>query len=198
MKSTLPLMIFLAATPALAEEKRQLTTHEHGVGELNIAVDGATVAIELVAPGADIVGFEYAAETEADRATVDAAVATLARPLDLFVFPAAAECTVTQASAKLENDEEHKEHADEGSHDDPDDHAEDDSHEDHAEEGHGEFHAEYTLNCAAPDALTEITFAYFDAFENALELEVQILTSEGAQAFEVERDAPNLDMRSLF
>ena len=66
------------------------------------------------------------------------------------------------------------------------------------ESGHTEFHAEYTLACADPDALTKITFAYFETFENARELAVQIITSSGAQAFEVERDAPSLDLRSLF
>lgn len=207
MKQTLSLMVIFAAVPALAEDTRQLDAHEHGVGALNIAIEGETMAMEFHAPGADIVGFEYAAESEADRAAVDAAVATLAAPLELFQLPAAAACSVTQASAALESEEAH---ADEAGHDDHDDH---DEHEEHAEHDHGEhddhaerdehaghteFHAEYTLACANPDALSEITFAYFDTFENARELEVQIITASGAQAFEVERDAPMLDLRNLF
>ena len=215
MKHALSLFALVAAVPALAEDTRQLDAHEHGVGALNIAVEGTTVAMEFHAPGADIVGFEYAAESEADRAAVDAAVATLATPLNLFEMPAAAECTVTQASAELESEEDHHDHAEAATHDehaDHDDHAEHDehaehadghddhaAHDDHADEaGHTEFHAEYTLTCANPEALTEITFAYFETFENARELEVQIITSAGAQAFEVERDAPTLDLRSLF
>ena len=90
MKHVFPLIAALAAAQATAEETRQLDAHEHGVGQLNIAVDGNTVAMEFHAPGADIVGFEHAAHDSADRAAVDAAVATLARPLDLFVLPAAA------------------------------------------------------------------------------------------------------------
>lgn len=207
MKRTLLLILAVNAAPALAEDTRQLDAHEHGVGALNIAMDGTTVAMEFHAPGADIVGFEYAAESEADRAAVDAAVATLARPLDLFVLPAAAACSVTQASAELESmhADEHDEHHDHDKHKDHDDHAEHSDHEkhsdheEHAEEaGHTEFHAEYTLTCADPAALTDITFAYFGTFENARELEVQIIAGSGAQAFEVERDAPTLDLRSLF
>lgn len=201
MKRTLLLLLAVNAAPALADETRQLDAHEHGVGALNIAIDGTTVAIEFHAPGADIVGFEYAAESEADRAAVDAAVATLARPLDLFVLPAAAACSVTQASAELESEQAHDDHDDHdhAAHKDHDDHAEHSDHEEHAEEaGHSEFHAEYRLNCADPTALTDITFAYFDTFENARELEVQIIAGSGAQAFEVERDAPTLDLRSLF
>lgn len=205
MAKKLPLVLALLATPAFAQETRQLDSHEHGVGELNIAVDGGTVAMEFHAPGADIVGFEYAAESAEDRGAIDAAVATLARPLELFVFQSAAECSVVQASAELESEDSHDEHDE----DHDDDHAEghDEHEEEHAdghdeddadEAGHTEFHAEYTLTCGNPDALTEITFAYFDAFENAREIEVQIISASGAQAFEVERDDPTLDLRGMF
>ncbi len=196
MKQTLSLIAFLAAAPALAEDTRELDAHEHGVGVLNIAIDGTVVAMEFHAPGADIVGFEYAAESAEDRAKVDAAVAMLARPLDLFLMPASAECSVMQASAGLDSEEEGEDHA---VHDEEDEHDDSAGHDEHADEsGHTEFHAEYTLNCANPDGLTDINFAYFDAFSNARELEVQIITGTGAQAFEVERDRPVLDLRNLF
>ncbi len=189
MKPPLTAIAILFATTAIAEQTRQLDAHEHGVGALDIAIDGTTVAMEFHAPGADIVGFEYAAESTDDRASISAAVATLARPLELFVFPTAAGCSVTQANAALESEDDHAEH----------DHDTHDDHEDHAEAAsHTEFHAKYTLSCADPDALTQITFAYFDTFANALEVEVQVITSTGAQAFEVDRAAPTLDLRSLF
>ncbi|MEX0280038.1 MAG: DUF2796 domain-containing protein [Arenibacterium sp.] len=249
MKTPLPLLFALAASPVLAEETRQLDAHEHGTGELNIAVSGKTVAMELHVPGADIVGFEYEATSAEDRAAIDDAVAALARPLSLFVLPDAAECSVTAARAALESeededhahDEDHDhedhddhDHADEDKHDDhaedehdhdhdhaeehdedDHDHAEDHKddehdhaeaenhddhdHEDHAEESsHSEFHAEYTMSCANPSELTEITFAYFERFENAEELEIQIATQTGARAAEVTRDAPVLDLRGMF
>lgn len=242
----------LTASVASAEETRQLDAHEHGVGQLDIAVDGAQIAMELHAPGADIVGFEYAATRAEDRAKVDAAVATLARPLDLFVLPTQAGCSVVQASAALESEEAHEDHGDahehghghkhgnkhghedhaEEGHEGHDDHAEEghEGHEDqaekghddhdhdkhdhaqHAEEGHSdedhaqhvneashtEFHAEYLLNCADTAAVSVITFAYFETFPNALKLEVQLITDKGATAFEVERDAPTLDLRGMF
>jgi len=194
----------VAAAPVLAEDARQLEAHEHGVGQLDIAFDGQKIAMELYAPGADIVGFEYAAESPADRAAVDAAVATLARPLDMFVVTDAAGCGVVQASAELESEEEHEDHQDEhGDEHDGDEHAHEDhtedDHEDHAvKAGHTEFHAEYLLTCADPTAITDITFAYFDAFPNAQEVEVQVISDAGATAFEVERDTPTLDLRSMF
>ena len=210
MKHTIPALVAILASPTFAEGSRELDAHEHGVGALNIAIDGETVAMEFHAPGADIVGFEYEAESAEDRAAIGGAVALLAKPLDLFVLPSDAECSVLQASAALESEEDHDDH-DHDDHDDHakeddhghDDHGEADSHDDHddhaeAEGGHTEFHAEYLLTCNNPDALSRIEFAYFETFGNALELEVQIVTSSGAQAFEVEREEPSLDLRGMF
>ena len=195
MKHAASMIALVTALPAFAEDSRQLDAHEHGVGTLNIAIEETTVAMTFEAPGADIVGFEYAAESDTDLAAIDAAVATLGAPLDLFVLPDEAGCSVVEAQAKLESEDEHDDHGDDGQdavgHDD---HAEE-GHEDHANEaGHTEFHAEYTLTCDTPDALTEMTFAYFEAFPNAQEVEVQIVTAAGAQAFEVERDTPVLNL----
>lgn len=208
MKQTCSLIALIAAFPAFAENARALDAHEHGVGTLNIAIDGTTVAMAFEAPGADIVGFEYAAESEMDLAAIDAAVATLGGPLDLFVMTDAANCSLVATQAALEGEdghdeddhtgEEHDDHVDEGH----DNHTDEDheehahkEHDDHADEGgHTEFHAEYTLTCDKPNALTEITFAYFEAFPNAQEVEVQMITASGAQAFEVTRDAPVLDL----
>ena len=191
MKHMLPTLITLLATPALAEGARELDAHEHGVGALNIAVDGDTIAMEFHAPGADIVGFEYEATNSEDRAAIDAAVAILAKPLELFVLPAAAECSVTKASAGLESEDDHDEGEKHDDHDDHEDHAE-------ADAGHTEFHAEYLLTCGNTNALTGIDFAYFSTFENALELEVQIISAAGAKAFEIERDMPTLDLLGMF
>ncbi len=231
-----PVLLIATATPTLAE----LDAHEHGVGELNIAVDGTQVAMEFHAPGADIVGFEYEAESDTDKAAIEAGLAKLSKPLDLFEMPAAAGCEMTEMHVALESEEEHDDHGhdddddhdkdedhakDEHGHDDHghddhaedthdhDDHAEDKhDHDDHAEDEHAhddhgehadeanhtEFHAEYLMTCANPEAIDSINFAYFETFENALEVEVQIVTSSGASAFEVERDAPKLDLKGLF
>jgi hypothetical protein len=213
--SSLLALSTLAASPAFAQETRQLDSHEHGVGQLDIAIDGSQVAMELHAPGADIVGFEYGAQSDEDIAKVDAALLVLAQPLDLFVVPDAAQCSVVDARAELEAEDDHEDgdedHGEEG-HDDHeedghDDHEgedhEEDGHDDHEGEdhvedaGHTEFHAEYLLECGDITALSEISFAYFTAFPNALEVEVQVISDQGATAFEVERDAPMLDLSNL-
>lgn len=188
MKHTISLIALLAAAPSFAESVRELDAHEHGVGELNIAVDGTTVLMELHAPGADIVGFEYEAENDEDLAAIENAITTLSDPFSLFTFTSAAGCSVISAHAELESEAgDHDDHDDHDNHDDHDDH---DDHEEGA--SHTEFHAEYAFECANPSELTSITFGYFTKFENALELEIQIVSEIGAQAFEVERTAPEL------
>ena len=202
MKPALTCVALLTALPAFAEDTRQLDAHEHGVGTLNIAIDGADVMMEFHAPGADIVGFEYAASSDSDLAAIESAIAMLKKPLDLFVLSPAAECMVASATAELEGDDDHGEEEHAGhdhsadkdeAHDHKDEHAHDeDGHADKA--SHTEFHAEYTLTCSAPDALDEITFAYFETFTNAKEVEVQLISSTGAQAFEVPRASPVLNL----
>lgn len=230
MKHATPFVLALLAAPAAADETRQMGSHVHGIGALNIAADGNEIAMEFSAPGADIVGFEHAPESAEDRAAIETAIATLNRPLTLFPLPEAAGCTVITASAELEmkqhdHDEKHDDHAHGEKHDDDhehdhdekhdddhdhthdkhdhDDHAEKHDHDDHDHDhdkaaGHSDFHAEYRLSCSDPGALTEMGFGYFDAFENTLKLEVQIVTSTGARAFDVTREAPSLDLSGLF
>ena len=184
--------IALSATPSLAEETTQLDAHEHGVGQLNIAFDENKIAMELHAPGADIVGFEYGAKSDADLAAIDAALQTLSDPLGLFLIPEAASCIVITAHAKLESED--SDHDEEG-HDDHDE----EGHDDHDKApGHTEFHAEYLLECANLTEISAITFSYFEIFPNALELEVQVISDKGATAFEIERDVAKLDLRGIF
>ncbi|MEM7544138.1 MAG: DUF2796 domain-containing protein [Pseudomonadota bacterium] len=223
-KLTAAFSLTVLAAVAAHAESRELDAHQHGHGTLNIAVEGATVAMELEAPGADIVGFEHPAETAEDRALIDAAIAQLAKPLELFTIPEAAGCTVTTANVALigeENHEDAHDHGDAHGHEDAHDHdeAHGDEHADHAEDAHGdehadhahgdehahhadeakgeshtEFRAQYALTCADPTAIESIEFAYFGLFPNALELDIQMISDKGAKGFEVERDEPRLSL----
>ena len=214
-----------SAVPAAAEEsRRDLAAHEHGRGALAIAVENNAVWMELEAPGADIVGFEHAAESDADKAAVEAAKQALSRPLALFALPEDAGCAVADARVALlreddahdddhddhadEHDEhadEHDEHADEHDEHDDEHDAHDDEHEDahdddHGEEGpqHAEFHAEYRLDCADAGAIDSIGFAYFEAFPGAESLSVTIVSDKGQTALEVARESPALDVAAFF
>ncbi|OUX32061.1 MAG: hypothetical protein CBE24_03920 [bacterium TMED264] len=53
------LLISAMVAVSVAEETRQVDKHEHGVGELNIAIEGNAIDFEFFIPGADIVGFNF-------------------------------------------------------------------------------------------------------------------------------------------
>lgn len=190
------LAAFTISQPAFAEEThRELGAHEHGHGTLNIAIENDAVAMELEAPGMDIVGFEHAAETDAQKSAMATAKSELAKPLALFKLPSAASCNVTGTDVALEaeheHDDEHEKEADHGHHDEVDA----DDHDEH--EGHTAFHVTYELKCANPASLAAITFDYFKKFAGAQKLTVNVVTDKAQSTFEVSRDKPQLDLTGM-
>ena len=200
MKTLTSIIFFIIASPVFSEDARQLNAHEHGIGALNIAIEAPLVVMEFHAPGADIVGFEYAAKSDADLAAISAALKTLEAPLDLFVLPKAARCAVQAVQVELESDADHgANEEDHQGHDDKHDHKHED-HGDHDEQkhaassGHTEFHAEYSLICSNIEALTQIDFAYFKVFPNSKQVALQLISQSGARAFDIKSGAPRFDL----
>ena len=160
-----------------AEETRQVDQHEHGVGELNIAIDGSVIDFEFMLPGADIVGFEYEAKSDEDIVKVNEALAMLEDYQNIFSLPVNSNCKLSTSQISLK-EEEHDEH---------DEHEE---HEEHDEESHNEFYAKYSFSCGNIQEIDRIEFTYFKTFANSSELEVQFISNVGSTSFEVEGDAP--------
>jgi hypothetical protein len=184
----LGVLVALAMTPALAEEKRQLGAHEHGHGKLDIAVEGNKVRMALEAPGADIVGFEHAAKSEKDKKAIAAAKKILMDPLSLFVPAPAAGCKLTSAMVELGEENEHYEHHD-NTKKAPD--------VEHQHEAHNAFQATYELTCAKPGDLTTMTFKYFDAFPGGRELDIQLIAPKGQSKYEATRKSPTITLQSM-
>ena len=164
-----------------AEETRQVDKHEHGVGELNIAVEGSTIEFEFMIPGADIVGFEYVAKSDEDIAKINQALKTFDDYTNIFTLPSNSLCELNGQKVALKEEDEHDEH------DEHDDH---DEHDEHAEENHNEFYAKYSFECGNINAIKEVNFPYFATFTNSGELEVQFISNMGSTSFEVEGDEP--------
>lgn len=165
-------------------EHGSLSAHEHGVGRLNAALDGQTLELELESPAMNLVGFEHAATSDADKAKVAAVRAQLDKPLTLFNLPAAANCTVAQQELEspLFGDEPDHDH----------DHDEDaDGDEHHGE--HSEIHAHYQFTCATPGALKNLDLAtLFKTFPATQKIQVQLISPSGQQGVEVTAKAPAL------
>jgi len=187
----------LSLSQAHAEEKRAADAHEHGHGAFRMAIEEDHAEIELEIPAFDVVGFEHAPSTDEHRAAIAEAAGKLSRPDMLFELPRDAGCVAGEIEIEFgslgghDEDEDDDEHEHEDKHDD---HAHDDDHkhdhDDHEEDGetHSEVSVAYHLTCEDTGALDSIGFAYFDAFPNAEELEVVILSASGQNAGEVNRD----------
>lgn len=176
---------------ALAQEDGfvQEEPHEHGAASLNLVLDGETLNLEFISPAVNLVGFEYEPATDAERAAVEDAMATLESGAGLFGIPDAAQCEV--GSVEVEREVVGDEHSHEGEGEEHEGEEHEGEHaegEESGEEGatHSEFHARYNLTCAQPDRLGGIAvqelFARFPGIED---LDVQYVLPSGQGAAEL-------------
>lgn len=149
-------------------QHRETKAHAHGHGKANIVIEGQRLHIELEVPGADIVGFEHAAKTDAEKAAVTEAKAVLGSAVNVVELPAAAGCKTEKTSVEF-----------------------------HRDGTHGEFHVSYQFQCRAATKLDPLTFTYFEQFKRADELDISIITDKGARKFDVNRQQPAVRLGAL-
>ena len=161
-------------------EHASLGAHVHGVARLDMALDGRTLELELKTPAMNIVGFEHAATSDADKMTLALARETLLKPHGLFKIPEAAQCTVT--SQKVES-------ALFGDKDEDDDH-------DHAagaedEHEHSEIEGHYQFTCNVPNVLNRLDLTQlFQSFPATKTIQVQLVTPKRQLGAEVKPSNP--------
>ena len=185
---------------AAAEETRQVDKHEHGVGELNIAIEGSSINLEFMIPGADIVGFEYKAKSDEDISLVNTALTKFDDFSNIFTIPNAANCNLVEAEIAINQGDDHDDEHDHEEHDEHDEHEEHEEHdehehEEHGEETHNEFVAHYSFTCGNVKEIDRINFTYFTTFPNSGELEIQFVSEMGSTSFEVEGDEPFINLK---
>jgi len=174
----------LPLTAAFAHDEHDhshgsLGAHEHGVAQLNVALDGNSLELELHSPAMNLVGFEHKAQSAQDKKAVEMAKQQLANPITLFGIPAAAGCKVskTDLDSPLFGSEEHHDH----DHDDHDSHAKGEH-----EHAHSNIDADYTLACENPKALTALDLAgLFKQFPATHKVNVQAITAQGQKGEEL-------------
>ena len=177
--STLAIFLFFITLPAYSSEQ----AHEHGVGSLSIAVEGNEVEIELVVPGADVVGFEHPPSSETERQAVIMGAKTLRDDSGIVILSSKAGCRVEDVEVssglmKNRKDDHKAEHKDD--------------HKDDHNEVHSEFIAHYHFHCDHPEKLTGAKVGFFKVFPTARELEVKWITPAGQGAAELTGDSPSL------
>ena len=175
----LPLAVAQAAHDAHAhhDEHASLSAHEHGAAQLNVALEGQRLELALESPAMNLLGFEHAAASTADKAAVTHAQQQLQTPLALFGIPSAASCTI--ASQELhsplfsEHANQHTEHQNGSEHSDVD--------------------ANYVLTCSKPEALSAIVLSeLFQRFPATAKIQVQLIGPNGQQGAELTAAQPRL------
>lgn len=175
---TFSLVLLFNHKEANASEVRQHGAHEHGVGKINIVLDGQDLVMELFSPAINIVGFEHKPTNEQQEQKIQKSTDLLKSWEKMFVISPQAQCTLHEIH--VDNDmltEAHHPHHE---------HAEEHMNSQHEDEiVHSEFKATYHLKCEAPNdikTLNVMLFSYFPGFE---ELEVQLLTPKHQTAIEL-------------
>ena len=171
----LPLAMAHAAD-AHDHEHDSLPPHEHGVGSLNVALDGQTLELDLDGPSMNLVGFEHVATTEADKAKVESARKQLENPLVLFSIPKAAGCTAEAQELKSPLfDPAPEEGSAKGEH------------------HHSDIEAHYAFTCSKPEALKTLDLSkFFKTFPGTHKIKVQLIGSSGQQGVEATPQAPTV------
>ena len=139
------------------DEHASLGAHEHGSASLNIALEGNSLELELDSPAMNLLGFEHAAHSSADRAKLASVKRLLEQPQQLFTLPDAADCQLTRRElhSPLFEDE-------------------------HADEQHSDIEAHYQFSCANPQALDSLSLAaFFQQFAGLEKLQVQLISATG-------------------
>jgi hypothetical protein len=138
--------------------------HQHGVAQLDVVVDGGTLVIELDTPLDNLVGFERAPRTAAERQRVDAAVAKLRAAEGLFKTYAEAGCVL--GSVNLEAPVIGLKAAGTGA-------------ATKVEEGHADLAGRFEFNCREPAELKHVDVGLFAAFPGFKRIEAQVAGPKG-------------------
>jgi hypothetical protein len=162
---------FLAAP--LAASAQAPAAHVHGQVRLDVVVDGPTIVIAMESPLDNFVGFERAPRTEAEKKTVEDAIAQLRAGADLFKIDPAANCklgpvTLRSATLGLGKGEEG------------------------AAEGHADLDGSFAFNCTNAAAAKFIDVELFNAFKGPRQIEAQIAAPQGQFKRTLKRPATRL------
>lgn len=144
--------------------------HEHGHASLNIAIEEASLLLEFKAPAADIVGFEHAPQTAAEKQQLDAALATLHQADNVVDLGKNAGCQLQQVKVQHHLD-------------------------DKASTAHGDIEASYVYSCQSPTELNAITLTLFKHFASLQDIDYQVMTQNHQGAGELSPEHPQLELQ---
>lgn len=131
--------------------------HEHGRARLSLVQQGAAITVSFESPLDNLVGFEHAPKTGAQKHALTQARTALENAVQVAGLPAAAGCVVKSVTVDLPFGD--AAHADQGEHADAD--------------------AEYVFDCAQPSAATQVTVGLFKVFPRLQRIDAEAATATG-------------------
>ncbi|MBT2333924.1 DUF2796 domain-containing protein [Variovorax paradoxus] len=160
----------LFAAPFLSAQAQQQHAHVHGQLKLDVAIDGPTVVISMDSPLDNIVGFERAPKTDAEKKIAEDAIALLRAADKLFAIDPAANCKLGPVELRsgalgLGNP-------------DPAEPA-----------GHADIDATFSFNCTNAAAAKFIDVSLFSAFKGTRQIDAQIASAQGQFKRQLKRPA---------
>jgi len=92
--------ILLGMLPVISQAEDH-AAHVHGVGQLDIAIEGNKLVIALDGPADNLLGFEHAPKTAQEKATLQEVSRKMQDVRTLFVPNASAGCRLSQQTVKM-------------------------------------------------------------------------------------------------
>jgi len=182
-------------------QARSADAHSHGDAELAIVLEDGVVTIELDSPIHNILGFEHAPETEAQKAALKQAELQLERGEALFTFNDKAKCTTLSDnmhvslfdSAEDEHGHHDDDHHDDAEHKDAKSHDES-TDDDHGEDTHKDVLLTYEFKCQSPAMLTNVNINLFEFFKELSEVDVTFLGPATQKQVTLNRNKTQMDI----
>lgn len=159
----------MLAMPVVALAQGQ--AHQHGVLRLDIAVEARKLTLQMESPLNNLVGFERAPRSDAERQRVEAALAKLKAAQTLFAIDPAAQCKLsnvrlTSAVLKLGP-----------------------SQPANRSNEHADIDASFEFDCQDATRAAFVDVGLFDAFADMKQIEVQAATPKGQLKHTLKRPA---------
>ena len=151
--------------------------HEHGRAQLNIVLEGQTLALALESPAANLLGFEHQARTTEQKNRVTQVQNQLRQPGPWLKLPLAAHCQLEHQQLEGAVFDTASEVA-----------AEAESHMDHMD-----IEVHYEFACPHPEHIKRLDFAgLLQSFPAIQALQVQLIGPSGQQGLELTPTHPSV------
>lgn len=155
----MPLVALMAALTTSSVQAHEQHAHVHGKMSMDVAIDAKSITISLDTPLDNLLGFERAPRTDAEKRRAQEAIAALNAANSIFAPDPAGGCTLGEV--KLDSDALKL-----GQHAKTHQHGSD----------HAELQATVLFNCTQADRAQFIDVKLFDRFKRTKQIDVQVVS----------------------